>query len=256
MIYTQDFNYRPVNENRPLHIYLPDDYDYSNERYPVMYFFDGHNLFYDSEATYGKSWGLKDFMDHWDKKMIIVGMECAHYGDQRLIEYCPYDKWMFHHEIHGIGDQTMQWIINDVKPWVDNTFRTWGHREAAGIAGSSMGGIMSMHAALKYSDVFSKAACLSTGIFHNISSFRKVMNIYPMHSDMRIYMSWGQYEAGRAPHNLDPAYHTREARSTRKFERELQERGASTYIYYQPEGRHSEAYWEMQVPIFMHFLWY
>ena len=43
--------------SRPLHIYLPDDYDQSQERYPVMYFFDGHNLYRDEDATYGKSWG-------------------------------------------------------------------------------------------------------------------------------------------------------------------------------------------------------
>ena len=43
-----------------LHLWLPDDYEESNERYPVMYFFDGHNLFYNEDATYGKSWGLKE----------------------------------------------------------------------------------------------------------------------------------------------------------------------------------------------------
>ena len=86
MIIKQDFWYWPNQANRTLHIYLPDEYNFTEERYPVMYMFDGHNLFYDSDATYGKSWGLKDFLDHWDKKIIIVGMECSHEGDQRLSE--------------------------------------------------------------------------------------------------------------------------------------------------------------------------
>ena len=59
----RDFVFTPNGKNRPLHIYLPAGYDESDERYPVMYFFDGHNLFYDEDATYGKSWGMKSFLD-------------------------------------------------------------------------------------------------------------------------------------------------------------------------------------------------
>ena len=79
MVIKRDFDY--YGSNRPLHIYLPEGYDQSGERYPVMYFFDGHNLFYDSDATYGKSWGLKTFLDGWNKRMIVVGMECSHVGN-------------------------------------------------------------------------------------------------------------------------------------------------------------------------------
>ena len=74
MVIKQPFNYSPKNQNRTLHIYLPNDYDASAERYPVMYFFDGHNLFRDSDATYGKCWGLEAFLDGWQKKMIVVGL--------------------------------------------------------------------------------------------------------------------------------------------------------------------------------------
>lgn len=76
-----------------IHLYMPDEYDdacSAEVRYPVIYMFDGHNLFYDGDATYGKSWGLKDFLDHWHKKVIVVGMECSHTGHDRIKEYCPY----------------------------------------------------------------------------------------------------------------------------------------------------------------------
>ena len=69
MIIKRDFNYTPKGQNRPLHIYLPDDYFSSEEHYPVMYFFDGHNLFSDEDATYGKSWGMKAFLDKRQKSM-------------------------------------------------------------------------------------------------------------------------------------------------------------------------------------------
>ena len=59
-------------EERTAYIYLPESYSYEPERrYPVLYMFDGHNLFFDSDATFGKCPGLKDFLDHWSKKMIV-----------------------------------------------------------------------------------------------------------------------------------------------------------------------------------------
>ena len=90
MIVKRDFIYTPKGKNRPLHIWLPDDYHKTDERYPVMYFFDGHNLFDDADATYGKSWGMKAFLEKWGKQMIIVGIECGHEGYERLYEYLPY----------------------------------------------------------------------------------------------------------------------------------------------------------------------
>ena len=126
MVIKQPFNYSPKNQNRTLHIYLPNDYDASAERYPVMYFFDGHNLFRDSDATYSKCWGLEAFLDGWQKKMIVVGMECGHEGRERLDEYCPYDvRGGSLGEIHGMGEKTMEWIVHEVKPW--EPFETQGY---------------------------------------------------------------------------------------------------------------------------------
>ena len=55
MLIKQDFHFQALNANRLLHIRIPDR---GEPPYPVMYFFDGHNLFRDEDATYGKSWGL------------------------------------------------------------------------------------------------------------------------------------------------------------------------------------------------------
>jgi len=59
MVQKFDYWFPPAGENRRIHLYLPDEYKWSQERYPVLYMFDGHNLFFDSDATYGKSWGLR-----------------------------------------------------------------------------------------------------------------------------------------------------------------------------------------------------
>ena len=53
----------PTKKPRRLYIYTPRGYAKSEKRYPVLYMFDGHNVFYDSHATYGKSWGMKEYLE-------------------------------------------------------------------------------------------------------------------------------------------------------------------------------------------------
>ena len=165
MVIKDTIYYEPAAEDRMLHIYLPDDYDSSGERYPVMYFWDGHNLFFDSDATYGKSWGLVQYLSSWDHKLIVVGIECSHQGSHRLDEYCPYDSELMGTQIHGEGWETMEWMTGVLKPYIDGKFRTLPSRESTAIGGASMGGLMSLYAVTRYNHVYSRAACLSSSIF-------------------------------------------------------------------------------------------
>ena len=183
MIIKRDFIYSPKGTSRPLHIYLPDNYFDSDKRYPVMYFFDGHNLYFDEDATYGKSWGLKDFLDRWEKEMIVVGIECGHDGQERLSEYLPYsaNKGSHFAAFEPRGDETMQWILSEVKPLIDLEYRTIPFRECTGIAGSSMGGLMALYAAVHYNRWFSKAGCVSSAVGF---CMRPLMS-----TDTRIYLS-------------------------------------------------------------------
>lgn len=249
MVLQQPCNYGPKNQNRTLHIYLPNDYYSTQERYPVMYFFDGHNLFRDSDATYGKCWGLERFLDGWSKKMIVVGMECGHEGRERLDEYCPYDV----HggsmgDIHGMGKETMDWIVHQVKPWVDSTYRTYAFRETTAIGGSSMGGLMAIYAAAACNDTFSKAACLSSAI--RLCRKQLLAAIGPVDPDTRVYLSWGTEESKKVG-RYSPA-----AIANREIAEAFWKRGAMATLYCQEGGRHCEADWEKQVPQFMEYLWF
>jgi predicted alpha/beta superfamily hydrolase len=139
---------------------------------------------------------------------------------------------------------------------IDSRFRTWYFREATGIAGSSMGGIMAMHGAITYNQYFSKAACLSPGMYYNLSHFRRDLQKAALWNDTKIYIGWGEYEAGKAPRGGNPALDTREARSARRFASELKEKGIDAAVYFQAGGRHTEADWARQVPLFMQYLWF
>ena len=63
MVETFDVSITPYGLTRRTFVYLPDDWQTSGKKYPVLYMFDGHNLFFDSTATYGTCWGLKEYCD-------------------------------------------------------------------------------------------------------------------------------------------------------------------------------------------------
>lgn len=251
MVIKENIWYGPASEPRTLHIYLPDSYDASNERYPVMYFWDGHNLYFDSDATYGKSWGLREFLDGWDKEMIVVGVECSHDGNHRLDEYCPYDGRLMDYNIHGEGQQTMDWMTNVLKPYIDVKFRTYREREATAIGGSSMGGLMSLYAVTAYNSVYSKAACVSSTLFMVRDQIIRDVTGSAIDPDTRVYLSWGSKEVGGAESDFGKYV----SRINRDVQMILQEKGADSMIYCQPEGGHCEADWEKQIPGFMEYLW-
>ena len=256
MIVKRDFLYSPKGKNRTLHIYLPDNWDNSGQRYPVMYFFDGHNLYRDQDATYGKSWGLEEFLEHWDKDMIVVGLECSHEGNQRLDEYSPYTFPMGHWGmVHGMGQQTMDWIVRQVKPMIDREYPTYPFREATGIAGSSMGGLMSLYAAAAYNKYFSKAACLSSTITPCFADMGREILGHRLNADTRVYLSWGTQEAGGTRPEYEQNLTTHTARCNLAAKALLEEQRVQVKAYCQISGRHCEADWEKQVPIFMDFLW-
>ena len=245
MIIKRDCIYSPKGKNRPLHIYLPDNYYESNEHYPVMYFFDGHNLFLTEDTTYGKTWGLKEFMESWSKDMIIVGIECGHEGYERLYEYMPYPStWKDLNENAILGEETYQWIINDIKPMIDQEYRTIPFRECTAIGGASMGGLMALYGAVHHNRWFSKAACLSSSIGMCIRPLLKDMYEHKMDPDTRIYLSWGEREA-----------HDNTYRVHRAVADKIESSYATVKVVCQEGGGHCEADWEKLVPGFMNFLW-
>ena len=241
--------FTPAGENRGIHLYLPDDYQSSQERYPVIYMFDGHNLYYDSEATFGKCLGMKDFLDHWGKKFIVVGIACADDDIQRVHEYCPYHiQSGIYGDLKGRGDATVDWIVRELKPWIDANYRTWSHREATAIAGYSMGGMMTLFTVLRYNSVFSKAAVISPALIPAMDAFRKEIAGGPFSADTRIFFSWGTAED--SPEGVRAL-----EQAIRELEWLVQQKGIGTYLLRQEGGVHNESSWEHQLPVWMNYLW-
>lgn len=256
MVIKRDIWFTPTQKMRRLHIYLPDSYDYTQERYPVMYFFDGHNLFFDGDATYGTCWSLKEFLDHWNKPMIIVGIECGHEGEERLNEYCPYHvEKGFLSRVQGVGDATVQWMIEELKPVIDQEYRTYPFRECTGIAGSSMGGLMALFAVIRYNQWFSKAACLSSAISFCMPQLDNEFKSCSISPDTRVYLSWGTREVQGVTDHMHEDKNSYMSKRNWLMAKRFSSKGATAQIYCQLGGQHCEADWAKQVKGFMRFLW-
>lgn len=245
MIIKEEVFIEPLNLNRMLHIYLPDDI-VEGERFPVMYMFDGHNLFFDSDATYGKSWGIKDFLDSNNGRMIVVGLECNHEGNKRLCEFSPYSfKDKFFGVIDACGKELTDWIADVLKPMIDEHFPTMPQREYTGIGGSSMGGLMSIYVAAIRSDVFSMGACLSPFYTHIFKKLVDELSATEVNPDTKFYISWGKYEV-RTKQQLAV-----ETEKNLIISRILTFKGAQVFPHLMVDGGHNEASWEKENPIWM-----
>jgi predicted alpha/beta superfamily hydrolase len=238
------------NEERNAYIYLPDQYDTCQEKYyPVLYMFDGHNVFFDEDATYGKSWGMYKFMNRNHVQMIICAVECSHdpnFG--RLKEYAPFT---FRNAevglIDGRGKKTMDWYVNELKPAVDAHFRTMPDREHTFIAGSSMGGLMSLYALMDYNHIFSRAAALSPSLWTDPRKVKTMINKANLNPNTVLYMDYGSEEMKN---------HRGMSRIFGDITSLLMQKGVCVESRIVPGGEHSEASWEKQLGFFMRTLFY
>ena len=238
----------PTKEPRKLYVYLPRDYGRSQRRYPVLYMFDGHNVFYDRDATYGKSWGMKEYLEKTRLPLILVAVECNPEGDRRLSEYAPWDfdagpRGRF----EGQGKLTMDWICGELKPEIDRRYRTLPDREHTLIAGSSMGGLMTLYAVTAYNETFSRAAALSTSFWAGEENLPALLQARELAEPTRIYMDFGSAED-------EEPFCRQMLRAMFSSAELLTGSGADVAARVVPGALHREADWEKRIPVFMDYL--
>ncbi|MET0397731.1 MAG: alpha/beta hydrolase-fold protein [Longimicrobiaceae bacterium] len=158
-----DFHSPQLDNRRDILVYLPPSYRTSERRYPVVYMHDGQNLF-DEATSFGAEWGVDQTLEAGAEQgleAIVVGI--PNMGEARLDEYSPWrdDKY----EAGGSGDLYLDFLVHTLKPVVDADFRTLPEREHTGIAGSSMGGLISLYAFFRHPETFGFAGVMSPALW-------------------------------------------------------------------------------------------
>lgn len=235
---------------RSAYVYLPESYGWDEcRRYPVLYMFDGHNVFFDQDATYGKSWGMKEYLDRTQTQLIVAAVECSHSPDNgRLSEYSPYD---FADpqlgRFRGLGRETMEWLIHDFKSEIDRQYRTLPDREHTFLAGSSMGGLMSLYGVMAFNHVFSRAGALSPSVWVAPGKLSKLAREAELGGETVIYTDYGSEEGRQRP---------KVAGQLSKLANILESRDVMVTRRIVPGGTHCEACWERQLPFLIPTLMY
>ncbi len=240
------------DEERRAYVYVPDmAVSDPSARFPVLYMFDGQNLFRDGDASYGKSWGILNYLVENNVPLIVAALECNHHDEAdecggRLSEYSPFDFYdRSYGRITGRGEITMEYLVNEFKPKIDRDFPTLPDRDHTFLSGSSMGGLMTLFGVTAYNGVFGRGAALSPSIGF---SFNDVLTmIYECDiSRTVLYMDNGSKEMRRA----------RSRKNFAAVASALIEKGVMLDCRVVPWGDHSEASWQRQVPFFMETLFY
>ena len=145
-----------LNRSKTIWVYLPYNYEDSNQRFPVIYMHDGQHVFDHAESE-KRDWHVEDKLNVLHSQAIIIGIE--HGGSNRRIdEMTPYKN-----EKYGGGnaDNYLDFIVKTLKPHIDKNYRTKTKAKNTTIMGSSLGGLVSYYAILKYPEVFGKAGVFS-----------------------------------------------------------------------------------------------
>lgn len=152
----------PGDAEREVLVALPPGYNTNpRERYRVVYLQDGQNCF-DPATSFAGHWSLLEALAaNPAQPMILVGV--PNLGPGRLREYSPFDDVI---RGPGEGADYLRFLVRIVKPLVDSHFRTRPERHATAIAGSSMGGLLAMHALIAEARTFSAAWVLSPAFWY------------------------------------------------------------------------------------------
>ena len=167
---------RYLPHRRDLVVYLPPDYEESNRRYPVLYLHDGQNLF-DPETAYvrGMDWKVDETADQLIRAdeiepLIIVGI--FNTGVHRIEEYTPTrDRKLGggHARLYG------RMLVEEIKPFIDERYRTLDGPNNTGLGGSSLGGLATLYLGFTYPEVFGKLAVLSPSVWWDNKAILKII---------------------------------------------------------------------------------
>jgi len=227
-----------LNRTRRVWIYLPPDYSGSKKNYPVLYMHDGQNVF-DDLTSFAGEWNVDETLDSIGKhseEMIVIAID--HGGSKRINEYCPYDMEKFG---KGEGDKYIDFLVKTLKPFIDKNYRTLKNKQNTFIAGSSMGGLISMYAILKYprvfggAGIFSPAFSIGPKIFDDIEAKGASVN-------SKIYFYCGAEEGETMVPDTERAFS--EMRKVSK---------SKMVCVIRQDGKHSESVWKEEFPLF--YLW-
>ncbi|UGS22848.1 alpha/beta hydrolase [Flavobacterium channae] len=188
-----------LKTSKKIWMYLPHNYETSEKKYPVLYMHDAQNLF-DAKTSYAGEWRIDETLDSLKAEIIVVGIE--HGNEKRLDELTP-----FPNKEYGGGNANayLDFIVNQLKPYIDSNYRTKTNKMNTAIGGSSLGGLVSYYAILKYPEIFGKAMVFSPSFWFNEEMYSLTENAKKLKT--KLYFMCGDSESETMVSDMDKMTH-------------------------------------------------
>ncbi|HLO00176.1 MAG TPA: alpha/beta hydrolase-fold protein [Pyrinomonadaceae bacterium] len=250
----KNFHSNVLGNDRDVLVYLPPGYDASKgRRYSVLYMQDGQNLF-DGATSFipGQEWRVDETAQRLIgagkiEPLIIVGI---YNTKDRINEYTAAQDAKY--EMGGKADLYGRMLVEELKPFIDGRYRTKKDAQHTGLAGSSLGGLVSLYVALKYPNVFGRAAVVSPSVWFANKQIVHYVEALPKQRKPHVWMDIGTKEGQTAEEAQQAVIDTRLLRDT------LARKGwqiGKDLKYLEAEGAaHNETAWAARLELVLTFL--
>ena len=236
---------------RNVDVWLPPSYaKHPQRRYPVLYMHDGQNLFDPALAYTGIDWDMDGAMtrligEGTVREAIVVAISNT---PLRGREYMPAKAVPAQARARLLSDEYLRFVVEELKPAIDATYRTHADRADTFVMGASMGGLISAYAMAEHPQVFGGAGCVST---HWPADDGVVIDYLSTHlPDRRTHRFY--FDHGTA--TLDASYAPYQARMDELLERAGWRRGRDFTSREFPGAEHNERAWRDRVDVPLRFL--
>lgn len=189
------FHSHYLEHDRTVVVYLPPDYDVEEAtRYPVLYLHDGQNVF-DQATSFGEEWHVDEsaqklISEGEIEPVIIVGIYNT--GEFRVDEYTPTAE--SDDGRGGLADDYGRMLVEELKPFIDTTYKTLPSAASTALGGSSLGGLLTMHLGVRYPTAFGRLAVLSPSVWWDDRVLLREVDALTGKLPLRIWLDAGTAE--------------------------------------------------------------
>jgi predicted alpha/beta superfamily hydrolase len=232
---SDEFYSPELGTSRRVRILLPYDYARTGKRYPVLYLHDGQNLLGDGSGygTWAVDWQLAQLATRRGHELIVVAID--HAGDDRIPEMIPEQTRIG----AGRGMDYLRFIVETLKPHIDQTYRTRPGAGDTGLGGSSLGGLISLYGGLRFAAVFGRWLVFSPSLWVTGEVYAEAKRLVLSHP-VRVYLYGGELES----RHMLPALDRLKTALLSSPNHDL----LDIRLVTNPNGRHTESDWAEQFP--------
>jgi predicted alpha/beta superfamily hydrolase len=194
-----------LRNRRDVLVYLPPGYRrFSGRHYPVLYLHDGQNVFDAATSFAGVEWGVDETAQRLIRRKLIeplIIVAVFNMGEDRIHEYAP-TRGIYDHtserkkRSRGLARQYGDFLINELKPFIDRKYRTMPGAESTGLGGSSLGGLVTLAIGILYPQAFTRLIVMSPSIWWDDFSILRLVDSIDEKPPLKIWLDTGTNEPG------------------------------------------------------------